>query len=54
VRARYGELWTTEVVPGARTRTTPRAPATRGTPDEVLVSGVDRAGRQGPAVPAAR
>ncbi len=54
VRARYGELWTTDVVPGTRARMTVRAPATRGTPDEVLVSGVDRAGRQGPVVPATR
>ncbi|MGZ8379310.1 MAG: glycoside hydrolase family 10 protein [Gemmatirosa sp.] len=47
VRARYGALWTTEVVPGTRDRTVAPAPATRGTPDEVLVYGLDRAGRAG-------
>jgi uncharacterized lipoprotein YddW (UPF0748 family) len=47
VRARYGALWTTEVVPGTRARTAAPAPATRGVPDEVLVFGLDRAGRAG-------
>jgi hypothetical protein len=47
VRARYGALWTTDVVPGTRERTAAPAPATRGVPDEVLVFGLDRAGRAG-------
>ncbi|GLC27687.1 glycoside hydrolase family 10 protein [Roseisolibacter agri] len=47
VRSRHGALWTTEVVPGARARTAAPAPATRGAPDEVLVFGLDRAGRAG-------
>lgn len=47
VRARYGALWTTDVVPGTRERTAPAAPATRGAPDEVVVYGLDRAGRAG-------
>jgi hypothetical protein len=54
VRARYGALWTTDVLPGTHTRVAPAAPATRGAPDVILVSGVDRAGREGPAATATR
>ena len=50
VRARYGTLWTTDIVPGGRTQLVPPAPATRGAADEVIVSAVDRAGREGPTV----
>jgi uncharacterized lipoprotein YddW (UPF0748 family) len=50
VRARYGALWQSEVVGGALGEVPVVPPATRGAPDEVRVSAVDRAGREGPAV----
>ena len=53
VRARYDATWTTDVVAGARRTYTLRPPATRGAPDEVRVSAIDRAGREG-AVTTAR
>jgi uncharacterized lipoprotein YddW (UPF0748 family) len=54
VRARYGALWTTDVVGGTVAEVTPSAPATRGTPDALLVCAVDRAGREGPTAAAIR
>jgi len=52
VRARYDATWTTDVVDGARRTYTLRPPATRGAPDEVRVSAIDRAGREGAATTA--
>jgi uncharacterized lipoprotein YddW (UPF0748 family) len=52
VRARYGPTWTTDVFSGALRSVTLRPPATRGAPDEVRVSAVDRAGREGRAASA--
>ena len=49
VRARYGALWRSEVVGGALDEVALTPPATRGAPDEVRVSGVDRGGREGAA-----
>ncbi|AHG91236.1 protein of unknown function DUF187 [Gemmatirosa kalamazoonensis] len=49
VRARYGAAWTTDIVSGDERRIAVRPPATRGAPDEVRVSAVDRAGRESPA-----
>ena len=54
VQARYGALWITEVVPGAERSHALRPPATRGAPDEVRVSGVDRLGNEGRATTAER
>jgi len=48
VRARYGAAWTTDIVSGDERRIAVRPPATRGAPDEVRVSAVDRAGRESP------
>jgi len=52
VRARYGATWTTDVVSGAARTVALRPPATRGAPDEVRVSALDRAGREGPSTTA--
>jgi uncharacterized lipoprotein YddW (UPF0748 family) len=50
VRARSGRSWETAVLPGTQARFTP---ASGQAPDEVLVFGVDRTGRGGPAARAA-
>lgn len=47
VRARYGEDWTVELVPAARTTVELTGPAPLR---EVVVSAVDRGGNEGPAV----
>ncbi|MBV9879483.1 MAG: family 10 glycosylhydrolase, partial [Gemmatirosa sp.] len=49
VRARYGATWTTDILPGSVGSYVVRPPATRGAPDEVRVSAVDLAGREGSA-----
>ena len=53
MQARYGPLWTTEIVPASRGDVALRPPATRGAPDEVRVFGVDRLGTAGQAATAA-
>ncbi len=46
VQARYDATWTTDVVPAVRRSVTLRPPATRGAPDAVHVTAIDRAGRE--------
>jgi uncharacterized lipoprotein YddW (UPF0748 family) len=52
VRARYGTVWTTEVVPGRTRSYVVRPQATRAVPDEVRVSAVNRLGEEGQATAA--
>jgi hypothetical protein len=49
VRARYGATWITDVVSAAERSHAVRPPATRGAPDEVRVSALDRVGRESAA-----
>ncbi|MFB3133947.1 MAG: glycoside hydrolase family 10 protein [Rhodothermales bacterium] len=48
VRARFGDVWTTDIVPGRQTTYTFEAPIASAVPDVVTVSVVDRLGNEGP------
>ncbi len=48
VRARFGDGWTTDIVPGRQTTHTLEVPDPATAPDVVTVSAVDRLGNEGP------